>query len=88
MTSKATLLSMLPISLPPRGLSREQAAIYVGVSPTKFDALVAEGLMPKPKMIGGRRVWDRLAIDAAFSALPDTDGNADHPNDIWSRAAL
>jgi hypothetical protein len=31
----------LPVSLPPRGLSRAQAAEYVGVSPSTFDKLVA-----------------------------------------------
>lgn len=86
--SRASRLASLPLSLPPRGLSREESATYIGVSPTKFDQLVEDRLMPQPKIIGGRRVWDRLALDAAFSALPDADGNADHPEDIWSRAAL
>lgn len=88
MTSKATILFALPVSLAPRGLSRQQAAVYIGVSPTKFDGLVEDLLMPAPKIIGGRKVWDRLALDAAFSALPDANGDADHLDDVWSRAAL
>lgn len=86
--SRISRLARLPASLPPRGLSREEAATYVGVSPTKFDEMVADGRMPEPKVIDGRRVWDRLALDAAFSALPDANGNADHGSDVWSRASL
>ncbi len=55
----------------PRGLSRDEAARYVGVGVTKFDEMVADGRMPKPKRIDGRVVWDRLKIEAAFSDLPD-----------------
>lgn len=29
--------STLPLSLPPRGLAREAAAEFIGVSPSKFD---------------------------------------------------
>ena len=54
-----------------RGLSRPQAAHYVGVSPSTFDAMVADGRMPKPKVINTRTVWDRYALDVAFDALPD-----------------
>ena len=61
----------LPLSVPKRGLSRPEAAEYVGVSPSKFDQLVADGRMPKPKRIDGRVVWDRLQLDIAFAALPD-----------------
>ena len=35
-------VSVLPTSLPPRGLNRVQAAEYIGVSPTKFDELVSD----------------------------------------------
>ena len=62
----------------PRGLSREQAAAYVGVSPTLFDDLVRTGSMPKPKRIRSRTVWDRLALDRSFEQLPNGD-----EHDIW-----
>jgi predicted DNA-binding transcriptional regulator AlpA len=58
-------------SQPRRGLSREEAAVYVGVSTTKLDEMVADGRMPKPKEIDARRVWDVRALDTAFDALPD-----------------
>ena len=61
----------LPASLAPRGLCRVQAAQYVGISPTTFDRMVEAGQMPAPKKIACRKVWDRLALDVAFVALPD-----------------
>ncbi len=59
----------------PRGLSREEAARYVGVGATKFDEMVKDGRMPKPKRVDGRVVWDRAALDLAFSDLPDESTN-------------
>lgn len=61
------------LSYPPRGLSREEAARYVGLGATKFDELVKDGKMPKPKRVGSRTVWDRVALDIAFTDLPDVD---------------
>lgn len=60
-----------PLSYPPRGLSREEAARYVGVGITKFDQMVADGRMPRPKKVDGRVIWDRLKIEAAFTDLPE-----------------
>ncbi|QJP14702.1 hypothetical protein G3545_14245 [Starkeya sp. ORNL1] len=62
---------VLPMSLPPRGLSRIEAAAYVGVSPSMFDIMVVDGRMPPPKSINARTVWDRHRLDECFSALPD-----------------
>ena len=64
-------VSCLPLSLAPRGLSRVQAAEYIGVGVTKFDELVSDGRMPRPKRIDGRNVWDRIRLDEAFAALDD-----------------
>jgi predicted DNA-binding transcriptional regulator AlpA len=64
---------ILPHSLPPRGLSRELAAAYVGISPSLFDTLVKDGRMPAPKRINSRTVWDRLELDDAFTALPSNN---------------
>jgi excisionase family DNA binding protein len=59
----------LPLSLPPRGLRREEAAAYIGVSASTFDKMIAEGRMPKPKRFGDRTIWDRHALDQAFEML-------------------
>lgn len=61
------------LSYPPRGLSREEAARYVGVGVTKFDQMVADKRMPKPKKIDSRVVWDRLKLEAAFTDLSGDD---------------
>ena len=61
----------LPLSLATRGLSRVQAAEYIGVGVTKFDAMVDDGRMPRPKRIDGRLVWDRIKLDEAFDTLDD-----------------
>lgn len=60
-----------PTGYPPRGMSREEAARYVGVGVTKFDQMVTDGRMPRPKKIDGRVIWDRLKIEAAFTDLPE-----------------
>jgi predicted DNA-binding transcriptional regulator AlpA len=57
----------------PRGLSREDAAAYIGIGHTLFDRLVVERLMPAPKKIRGRNVWDRKRVDEAFDRLPGDD---------------
>lgn len=67
--------SALPLSCAPRGLARTAAAEYIGISASKFDELVADGRMPPPKEIGRRRVWDRHALDDAFSALEEPSAN-------------
>jgi hypothetical protein len=56
---------------PPRGLRREAAAAYIGVSTSKFDETVADGRMPRPKYVDGCVIWDRYQLDAAFTDLPD-----------------
>jgi hypothetical protein len=57
----------------PRGLCRVAAALYIGVSPTKFDGLVEDGRMPQPKRIDARKIWDVRQLDDAFEALPSDD---------------
>lgn len=79
-TAAEDRISPLPPSLPPRGLSRVQAAAYIGVSPSLFDAMVNDGRMPKPTRINARTVWDRFKIDQAFSELSN-DGDDGNPWD-------
>ena len=75
---------ILPSSLPPRGLSRVQAAAYIGVSPSLFDEMVKDGRMPKPTRINARTVWDRIKLDEAFAALPDGNDR----DDLWGNVAI
>lgn len=64
-----------PFLYPPRGLSREEAARYIGVGTTKFDELVADRKMPQPKRLGGRVIWDRIQLDMAFNDLGESQEN-------------
>lgn len=64
---------ILPSSLPPRGLSRAQAAAYVGVSTSLFDAMIGDGTMPAPRRYHKRTIWDRVSLDEAFAGLPSDD---------------
>jgi len=57
--------------LPRRGLSRVEAALYLGISPSKFDEMRKDGRVGPPKLIDGRKVFDVRALDEAFDALPD-----------------
>jgi predicted DNA-binding transcriptional regulator AlpA len=65
------------------GLSRAEAAEYVGVGVTLFDQMVGDGRMPKPKLINSRKVWHRQQLDAAFAALPE-EGQTPSPLSPWS----
>lgn len=60
-----------------RGLRRSDAALYVGVGVTKFDAMVEDGRMPKPKRVDGCVIWDVRQLDLAFDALPDNAEEVD-----------
>ena len=62
-----------------RGLSREKAATYIDVSPSKFDQMVADGRMPKPIKIDSRRIWDIHDLNHAFNALKSANDD-DEPN--------
>ena len=62
-------------SLSKRGLSRTEAAWYVGVGTSKFDEMVKDGRMPAPIRIDSRVVWDATQVNQAFDSL--LDGNAD-----------
>ena len=53
------------------GLSRAEAAEYIGVGLSLFDQMVADGRMPKPKLINSRKVWQRQRVDEAFAELPE-----------------
>lgn len=73
--------AILPPTLAPRGLSRTEAAAYIGVSPTLFDHLVRDRRMPPPKRINARTVWDRKKLDRAFELIPDGDHSDHNPWD-------
>lgn len=60
----------VPRPVPRRGLSRIEAAMYIGISPSKFDELRKDGRVGPARLIDGRKVWDVRDLDSAFEALP------------------
>ena len=74
MATKSSIAARLPIR---RGLDENEAAIYLSLSPSFFRKLVAEKRMPRPRIAGGRRIWDIDELDLAFKALPREGGEAD-----------
>ena len=70
---------------PRRGLNREESALYIGVGASKFDQMVKDRRMPRPKRIDGRVVWDIKQLDNYFEMLP-TDGQVS--DDVYSDLAV
>ena len=66
------------LSLEPRGLDRIKAAAYVGVSPSLFDQMTADGRMPSPRIVNTRKIWDRRELDLSFENLPKRE-----TQDLW-----
>ena len=82
MPSKSEIASRLPVR---RGLSEGEAAVYLSLSPTFFRELVRRGIMPRPRIVGCRRIWDIDELDGAFRELPrEGDPIAHTSPDSWS----
>lgn len=75
----ARLSAVRPI--PRRGLSRDEAAMYVGISAGKFDEMIKDGRMPEPRLIDQRKVWDVRSLDLAFDDLPCQNAK---PGNSWA----
>lgn len=67
MADKKTISANLPLR---RGLTEIEAAVYISLSPSFFRRLVQQGVMPRPRVAGRRRIWDIEELDAAFRTLP------------------
>lgn len=81
---KAASRELRRLTQPRRGLRREEAAAYIGISATKFDDWVARQVMPKPKRQDGVVLWDVLKLDEAFEALPEEGGtDRDRSSSSW-----
>jgi hypothetical protein len=73
----------LPPGLTPRGLTRQAAAAYVGLSPVAFDKARLERKYPGPTLPGGR--YDLVLLQVAMNRLSGllTEGDAANPLDAW-----
>ena len=84
----------------PIGLSLDESAAYVGMSPALFERLIREGVMPCPRQFKKRLIWDADELLAAFRRTPhkaldlspgvapmhDDDAGSDDPYDKAPRA--
>ena len=64
-----------------RGLSEDRAAAYIGISRSYFRELVERKVMPAPKRLDKRRIWDVVELDLAFENLPSEETK---DNDSWA----
>jgi hypothetical protein len=73
----------LPAGLVPRGLTLEQAAAFVGLSPSGFKKRQQMGDYPGPTLPGKR--YDLRLLEAAMDRLSDLrkQGEALTPLDAW-----
>jgi excisionase family DNA binding protein len=62
------------------GLSRAEAAEYVGVGVTLFDQMVADGRLPKPKLANSRKIWHRERLAEAFAEWPEEGQDKESAN--------
>ena len=62
--------------IPRRGLSRVEAAMYLGISPSKFDELRKSGRIAPAKVLDGRKLYAIEMLDEFFDALPEEGDNA------------
>lgn len=69
MARRTVLSAVQPI--PRRGLSRVEAAMYIGISASKFDELRKSGRIGPAKILDGRKLFAIEMLDEFFEALPD-----------------
>jgi predicted DNA-binding transcriptional regulator AlpA len=66
---------------PPRAMRADRAAAYLSMSKNSFLRLVADGVLPKGKKLGGIVFWDRAALDAFVENFEGEEGSA--PSNEW-----
>ena len=64
---------MTDLYYPPRLMARSAAAQYLGIGITMFDELVAEGMIPKPKKMRSKYLWDRIDLEGVANELERDD---------------
>jgi len=72
--TKSSIAARLPVR---RGLDECEAAVYLSISPSFFRKLVELRVMPRPRIVGSRRIWDVEELDLAFKSLPREGGDAE-----------
>lgn len=73
--------------VPRLGMSIDDLALSLGVSPNSIRKMVEEGALPPPRIWGKRRIWRTAEIDAALSEWPidGEDENTGTPDEWRAR---
>jgi hypothetical protein len=71
-------------TMPRRGLSRDESAMYLGIGVGLFDQLRDAGKIAPARVIGNRKLWDIRDLDVAFESLPREDAHA--LGETWDNA--
>jgi len=61
-------------NIPRLGLSRAEVALALGVAPNTVDAMVKEGMLPRPRRWHNRKFWLVREVEAAMNDLWPVDG--------------
>lgn len=77
--------ALLP-SLQPFGITREEAAALIRISPSKFDMLVKDGRMPAPREVDNCIRWDWEEVRAAWRSFPRRGEVAQDTGSAWDKA--
>jgi hypothetical protein len=64
------------------GLPELEAAAAIGLSQTKVRELVAEKVLPEPRVVGRKLIYDIDELRAAFKAMPHRGG--EYEDDTWA----
>jgi hypothetical protein len=67
--------------VPRRGLSGTEAAMYLGLSLSKFDELRKANRIAPPKVLDGRLIFTVERLDEFLDSLPDENQTS---NDGWA----
>lgn len=62
----------------PAAMTRQVAAAFCGCSLTKFDELVAHGILPAPRQIGSLKRYARTDLETAILTAPTAAESPSH----------
>lgn len=59
------------LTYPPRLMDKGTAAKYLSIGLTMFDQLVTDGVIPRPKRLKSKYLWDRIDLEAVANDLTE-----------------
>ena len=66
----------MPNKIKPNAMKKADAADYCGISVSQFGKMIKLGTMPTARNAGGAKIWLRLELEDALTALA-LDGERD-----------